>query len=215
MILLFDKLFYFVCRLCSSDIWLYTPTSPKRLTSSSLGKGRCIGWQRSVKMGGSKAHHWEPLPPVSSQGTTSPPCPGQWAQPWALGGWRVLWWYSFPTNYAFPSSTCTVQYLTSFAQVTEFLERPHYKPSAPKFNPFNNQNVLSKCLSAILLIPTCHNCNAHNCTANVILTSSSSWEGWTVHRGGHGAPCVFALKPVKLPFHMQLHWSCEPSSAIQ
>lgn len=68
----------------SSDIWLCTPTSPRRLTNLNLGKGRCIGWQRSVKMGGSKAHLWEQLPPVSSRETTWPLCPGQWGAAGAL-----------------------------------------------------------------------------------------------------------------------------------
>lgn len=73
-----------VCISCSSDasvpsdIWLCTPTSPRRLTSLNLGKGRCIGWRRSVKMGGSKAHLWEQLLLVSSRETTWPLCPGQW-----------------------------------------------------------------------------------------------------------------------------------------
>lgn len=72
----------FFCFLSSPDTWLYMPTSPRRLTSLNLGKGRCIGWQRSVKTDGSKARHWELQPLASSQGTTSPPCPGQWAQAW-------------------------------------------------------------------------------------------------------------------------------------
>lgn len=70
------------CRF-SPDIWLYTPTSLRKLTSLNLGKGRCTGWQRNVKTGGSKAPRWEPLPPASSRETTSPLCPGQWAQAWA------------------------------------------------------------------------------------------------------------------------------------
>lgn len=48
------------------------------------GKARCIGWRRSVKMGGSKAHPWEQLPLVSSRETTWPLCPGQWGATRAL-----------------------------------------------------------------------------------------------------------------------------------
>lgn len=64
----------------SADIWLCTPTSPRRPTSWSWGKGRCIGWRRSVKTAGSKAPRCERPPPASSQETTWPPCPGQWAR---------------------------------------------------------------------------------------------------------------------------------------
>lgn len=62
------------------------PTSPRRLTNLNLGKGRCIGWRRSVKMGGSKAHLWEQLPLVSSRETMWPLCPGQWGAAGAMEG---------------------------------------------------------------------------------------------------------------------------------
>lgn len=66
----------------SADIWLCTPTSPRRPTSWSWGKGRCIGWRRSVKTAGSKAPRCERPPRASSRETTWPPCPGQWARKW-------------------------------------------------------------------------------------------------------------------------------------
>lgn len=72
------------CSSLSSDIWLCTPTSPRRPTNLNSGKARCIGWRRSVKMGGSKAHPWEQLPLVSSRETTWPLCPGQWGATGAL-----------------------------------------------------------------------------------------------------------------------------------
>lgn len=151
--IIFYSLLHFVCCLCPPDIWLYTPTSPRRLTSLNLGKGRCTGWQRSVKTGGSKAPHWELLPPGSSQETTSPPCPGQWAQAWSWGQLEGIVVIQLPKELCHPSKACsshgdeawrTVQYLTCPWWKSDWLPVPECS-SAAYLPPATVMQLYSKC----------------------------------------------------------------------